>query len=89
MSVAQVTSGSTGIVRAIYAGADVIEVDVGDGFCASVYRAPGVKTVLRLDRSIQGAPYEGDVLRWAMWHCSMLYPDGLYIRERERDNGAD
>lgn len=64
----------------ILAAAHVTEVDEGHGFCASVYRgAHGGHTVLRLDRSIRGAPHEGRVLRWAMEHCMRGTPVGYFV----------
>lgn len=71
------------VVRAIRAAADVIEVDAGDGFCASVYVSPdGGVSVARLDRSLRGAPDEGEVLRWTMEHAAGLYGSGLFVHRR-------
>lgn len=65
-------------VAAIRVAADVIEADAEPGFCASVYVAPGRVAVVRLDRSLDGAPHEGAVLRWAMLHTSGLYGPGYF-----------
>lgn len=65
--------------RALRAQADVIEVDEGRGFCASVLVVPGSPPVARLDRSINGAPYEGAVLRWTMMHTTGLFGSGYFV----------
>lgn len=65
--------------RAFRASADVIEVDEGLGFCASVLVVPGSPPVARLDRSINGASYEGAVLRWTMMHTTGLFGSGYFV----------
>jgi hypothetical protein len=59
-------------VKSLRAAAEVVEVDEGHGFRASVLVTPD-GTVARLDRSLEGAPDEGDVLRWVMLHATGLY----------------
>lgn len=65
------------LLRAVLAAARVVDVDEDDGFCASVYRNYGHLAVVRLGRSIRGAPHEGDVLRWAM-EQTVGGPPGYY-----------
>jgi hypothetical protein len=65
--------------RALRAQADVIEVDEGRGFCASVLVVPGSPPVARLDRSINGAPHEGAVLRWVMLRTTGLFGWGYFV----------
>lgn len=67
------------VARAIRAAADVIEVEEGGGFCASVFLMPGAVAVAMLDRSLGGAAHEGAVLRWTMLHTTGLYGPGLFI----------
>jgi hypothetical protein len=67
------------IVCAIRAAADVIDVDDGRGFCASVLVTHGGTAVARLDRSLEGAPHEGAVLRWAMMHTTGAYGPGYFV----------
>jgi hypothetical protein len=64
---------------AIRAAADVIEVEEGHGFCASVYLEPGAVAVARLDRSLAGASHEGEVLRQAMWATTGMHGNGLFF----------
>ena len=73
-------------LRAVLAAARVIEVDEGGGFCASVYRRIGCVPVARLDRSIDGAPHEGRVLRWTMTHAMGGEPG--YFEYTQQEDGA-
>jgi hypothetical protein len=67
------------IVRAIRAAADVIDVDEGHGFCASVLVTPGGTAVVRLDRSLEGSPHEGTVLRWTMLRTTGSFGPGYFV----------
>lgn len=67
------------VAGAIRAAAWVEEVTEDGGFCASVYLRPGVEAVARLDRSLNGAPHEGRVLRQVMLETTGLGGYGLTL----------
>lgn len=79
MSLLDALTTSLPSIHAIRAAANVVEVDEGHGFCASVLVTPGETSVARLDRSLDGAPYEGAVLRWVMLHTTGLYGSGYFV----------
>jgi hypothetical protein len=79
MSLLDLPSASLPAIQALRASADVIEVDEGPGFYASVLVVPGHTAVARLSRSLDGSPHEGAVLRWTMLHATSLYEPGLYF----------
>lgn len=54
------------LARALRAAADVVEVEEGGGFLASLLVMPEAVPVARLDRSLDGAACEGAVLRAVM-----------------------
>lgn len=66
------------VARAIRAAADVAEVEEDQGFLASVYLVPGGVAVALLDRSLNGATYEGQVLRQVMLHTAGAGGFGLF-----------
>jgi hypothetical protein len=67
------------LLRTIRAAADVIEVEDGLGFCASVLVVPGAPSVARLARSLTGAASEGRVLREVMVTTAGVYGPGLFV----------
>jgi len=69
---------TTALLRTVRAAADVLEVEEGGGFCASVYLGAGDVAVARLDRSLQGANYEGAVLRRVLEHCAGVHGPGYF-----------
>lgn len=76
------------VARAIRAGADVVEVDDENGLVASVYLAPGRMAVARLDRSLDGSPDEGRVLREVMYTTTGIYGPGLFLWYEEEGGGV-
>jgi hypothetical protein len=67
------------IVRTIRAAADVIEIEDGLGFAASVLVVPGAPAVARLARSLVGAAREGRVLRQVMLTTAGIRGPGLFV----------
>jgi hypothetical protein len=66
-------------IQSVRAAADVTIVDEGNGFLASVLVTPDGLPVARLDRSIEGASYEGTVLRWTMLHTTGAFGFGYFV----------
>lgn len=81
MSFAIGVSRRSPLACAVTASADVVWVDEGGGFCASVLRSSQHRAVARLDISIIDAPHEGQVLRWTMLHAMPGEP-GLYVYDQ-------
>jgi hypothetical protein len=65
-------------VAAIRAVADVLFVDVGQGFLASVLLVSGHTAVARFDRSLRGHPEEGRILYEAMMATTGIKDDHYF-----------
>lgn len=79
MTLVDVAADPLPMLAVIRAAADVLEVDQGGGFCASVLLPPGATVaVARLDRSLRGAPHEGAVLRQVMLATTGIKGPGYF-----------
>lgn len=76
------------LAHVVAATAHVIDVDEGDGFCASVLCRPNGPAVARLDRSIRGALHEGDVLRWTIEHSTGAFGPGYFELRLTDEDGT-